>query len=374
MEAISFFMICLITLLFFCAYVAFAQWRNTRDTATPWYIGYLIAADLHYLRQFLIDIARDHGYPYPPDLPLRWDAPLSYFSLICYIVFLAKVLDFQAQAPRLNRMFHGFAHLYLVLLIVHIGMQIFLGYNSANLLYQGARILMFPVMLYAIIFLRRHAVYFYQKLILLGCLFLVGGMFSAILTEIVPWHDPLPDIIRVFQTSWGTFYFYHMKVGIFLDVICFSWALTLLQKHKIAQAQSDPMVVAPDAARFVAVPSGISFKEKEQDEFMLQVNHFLSENYTDENVGVQQLAQGVYLSVSQTNRRIKEKTGLTTEQYIRQYRLEQAYEKLMNSRKSVTEIAMDVGFKDMAHFSTCFKRQFGMSPSEIRRNGGQIAD
>ena len=102
-------------------------------------------------------------------------------------------------------------------------------------------------------------------------------------------------------------------------------------------------------------------------------NHFLSKNYGDENVGVQQLAQGVYLSVSQTNRRIKEKTGLTTEQYIRQYRLEQAYEMVMNSRKSVTEIAMDVGFKDMAHFSTCFKRQFGVSPSEIRRNGGQIA-
>ncbi|WP_373551450.1 helix-turn-helix domain-containing protein [Haliscomenobacter sp.] len=375
MEMISFFTICLLTLLLFCSYVAYAQWRNTRDDATPLYIGYLLAADLHYLRQFWIDLARDHGYPYPPDLPLRWDSPLSYLSLICYILFIAKILDFQQQAPRLNRLFKSFALGYLILLVTHIVMQLLWGYSAANGLYQGARILMFPVMVLAIVFLYRHAVQFYQKLILLGCLFLVGGMISAILTEFAPWQDPLLDIIRAFQTPWGTFYFYHMKVGIFLDVICFSWALTLLQKRKMmAGAKTDPMIIQPNVARFVAVEPLLQFKKKEQEIFMQQVDDFLSKNYADEAMGVQNLAKQIYLSPSQTTRRIKEITGLTTEQYIRHYRLTRAYTLLKDPNKSITDIALDVGFKDVSHFSTCFKRQFGKSPSEMRKNAGKVKE
>jgi AraC-like DNA-binding protein len=34
----------------------------------------------------------------------------------------------------------------------------------------------------------------------------------------------------------------------------------------------------------------------------------------------------------------------------------------------VTEIAFRWGFKDSAHFSRSFKREFGISPSEVRRN------
>ncbi len=375
MEMISFFTICLLTLLLFCSYVAFAQWRNTRDDATPWYIGYLLAADLHYLRQFWIEVAQLYAYPSPPDLPLRWDSLLSYLSLICYIMFLAKVLGYQTQAPQLNRIFHGFARLYLVLFFMHIGMQMVWGYTTANLMYQGARILMFPIMLYTIVFLRRHAVQFYQKLILLGCLFLVGGMLSAILTMLVPWYDPLPDIIRAFQTPWGTFYFYHMKVGIFLDVICFSWALTLIQKYKMMDAaKADPMVIQPNVARFVAVEPLVHFKKKEQEIFMENVDDFLSKNYANEAVGVQDLAKQIYLSPSQATRRIKEITGLTTEQYIRHYRLIQAYHLLKDPNKSITDIALDVGFKDVPHFSTCFKRQFGKSPSEMRKNAGKVKE
>jgi len=349
MEAMSFFMICFIAILFFCAYVAFAQWRNTRDAATPWYIGYLIAVDLHYLRQFLIDIARDHGYPYPLDLPLRWDTPLSYLSLIAYILFLSKVLNFQAQAPRLHLIFRGFALVYLALLVLNLLLQIMLGFTTANLAYQISRILMFLVMIVAIIFLRRRAIYLYQKLILLGCLFLVGGMLSAILTEYTPRYDLIHDIIRAFPTPWGTFYFYHMRVGILLDVICFSWALTLLQKHKmLAEAKTDPMIIQPNVARFVEVEPLIGFKKKEQEIFIQQVDDFLGKNYSNEVIGVQDLAKQIYLSPSQTTRRVKEITGLTTEQYIRHYRLSKAYHLLKDPNKSIRDIALDVGFKALS--------------------------
>jgi AraC-like DNA-binding protein len=127
-------------------------------------------------------------------------------------------------------------------------------------------------------------------------------------------------------------------------------------------------------ARFVAVEPLVQFKKKEQEIFMQQVDDFLNENYSNEAIGVQDLAKQIYLSPSQATRRIKEITGLTTEQYIRHYRLSQAYNLLKDPNKSITDIALDVGFKDVPHFSTCFKRQFGKSPSEMRKNAGKVKE
>ena len=166
-----------------------------------------------------------------------------------------------------------------------------------------------------------------------------------------------------------------MKVGIFFDVICFSWALTLMQKEKMmAGSKSDPMVIQPNVARFVAVEPLVQFKKKEQEIFIQQVDDFLSKNYANETMGVQDLAKQIFLSPSQATRRIKEITGLTTEQYIRHYRLSKAYHLLKDPSKSITEVALDVGFKDVPHFSTCFKRQFGVSPSELRKNAGKVKE
>jgi hypothetical protein len=61
--------------------------------------------------------------------------------------------------------------------------------------------------------------------------------------------------------------------------------------------------------------------------------------------------------------------GTTVGTWIRSRRLAKCRAELANLRKdrSVTEIAMDWGFNDVAHFSRSFSSAFGISPREFRR-------
>lgn len=45
-------------------------------------------------------------------------------------------------------------------------------------------------------------------------------------------------------------------------------------------------------------------------------------------------------------------------------RLKAAQDKLNNEQKKVSDVYLEVGFKNFSHFSTAFKKQFGYSPSK----------
>lgn len=61
-------------------------------------------------------------------------------------------------------------------------------------------------------------------------------------------------------------------------------------------------------------------------------------------------------------------TGQSVSDYIWERRLQRAREELelAGSRRTVTEIALACGFNSMSHFSSMFRRRFGVTPSELR--------
>jgi AraC-like DNA-binding protein len=66
-----------------------------------------------------------------------------------------------------------------------------------------------------------------------------------------------------------------------------------------------------------------------------------------------------------------EDTGESVAGLIRRERLARCWCDLERpSGGAVTEIAFRWGFKDSAHFSRAFKREFGISPTEVRRSAG----
>lgn len=65
---------------------------------------------------------------------------------------------------------------------------------------------------------------------------------------------------------------------------------------------------------------------------------------------------------------MKATTGLTPTEYLRQYRMEEAEKRLLNTTMSETEIAQDVGFQNIYYFSTVFKQYTGMAPTQYRQS------
>lgn len=96
--------------------------------------------------------------------------------------------------------------------------------------------------------------------------------------------------------------------------------------------------------------------------FLDDVTALVEPNISNVQFGVTLLAEGVFLSVSQLNRKLKTITGKTPADFIRTIRLEKAIELLKNG-ESVADVAWAVGFEDSVYFSKVFKKQYGFPPS-----------
>jgi AraC family transcriptional regulator, exoenzyme S synthesis regulatory protein ExsA len=96
----------------------------------------------------------------------------------------------------------------------------------------------------------------------------------------------------------------------------------------------------------------------------VDILEFLNENYQDD-LSLEQIASFTGRSLATFKRDFKKVSPLTPQKWIMKKRLEMAYIKLKEDAKKVHEVYLEVGFKNPSHFSTAFKKQYGISPTEI---------
>lgn len=82
---------------------------------------------------------------------------------------------------------------------------------------------------------------------------------------------------------------------------------------------------------------------------------------------IEALAQEVHYSPAYLSELFKQETGQTIGKYMLQLRMEQAMELLRASKRSIFQIAGDVGYAEQTHFTRLFKKYTGMTPLEYRK-------
>lgn len=60
--------------------------------------------------------------------------------------------------------------------------------------------------------------------------------------------------------------------------------------------------------------------------------------------------------------------GINYIEYVNTLRLEKAKEMLGNSKMNVSEVAERTGFESLSYFSKQFKKKYGVSPQDFRKN------
>jgi AraC-like DNA-binding protein len=87
-----------------------------------------------------------------------------------------------------------------------------------------------------------------------------------------------------------------------------------------------------------------------------------------ENISLDEVAAAVNASPFNFSRIFHEQTGVSLHRYLTQLRLRAALERLLDS-PDITSLALDLGFSSHSHFTEAFRREFGSTPSEFRKNG-----
>ena len=89
-----------------------------------------------------------------------------------------------------------------------------------------------------------------------------------------------------------------------------------------------------------------------------------SGGYSDSDYNVEKLSAEIGMSRGHLYRKVKELTGFSPVEFLRNYRLKRAAEILKQKSMTVSEACYATGFSSPAYFTKCFREYFNMTPTE----------
>ena len=104
----------------------------------------------------------------------------------------------------------------------------------------------------------------------------------------------------------------------------------------------------------------------DKSKYVMEAINFISEHYQDTDISVGVIAQSLGISEGHLSHTFKKETDYTVMAYITRIRMSAAMKLLADCRNKVYEVAEAVGYRDIAYFSSSFKKIVGVSPSEYQ--------
>lgn len=103
----------------------------------------------------------------------------------------------------------------------------------------------------------------------------------------------------------------------------------------------------------------------------LRVKSYLDENYMEE-ISLEKIAQAVRANIYYLSHAFKDMSGYAPMQYVTRRRIGEAQNLLISTSRSITDIAMQVGYSNSNYFQNVFRSIVGMPPGQYRRKWQQV--
>lgn len=104
------------------------------------------------------------------------------------------------------------------------------------------------------------------------------------------------------------------------------------------------------------------------DVLVSNILDIINNNYMDQNLSIDSIADKVNMSATYMGRLFKKLTSKSISEIITEIRMEKAKELLKTTSMSVSEIVEKVGFSSSAYFYPLFKKMNGVTPNDYRQN------
>ena len=102
-----------------------------------------------------------------------------------------------------------------------------------------------------------------------------------------------------------------------------------------------------------------------REERLVEILTYIQRNYQD--VSLDSMAEEFHLSRPYLSKYIKEKTGETFQDVLRIEKLKRAKTLLKDTTKTIENIALEVGYENVEHFNRMFKKTYGVTPVQFRK-------
>ncbi|MFZ5999723.1 MAG: response regulator, partial [Bacteroidota bacterium] len=129
----------------------------------------------------------------------------------------------------------------------------------------------------------------------------------------------------------------------------------IVQRKKLVSRYNRSVVVKPHEITVTPL----------DERFIQRAIQFLEEHLDDSSLDVTRMTTALGMSRTNLHRKVKAITGLSTSEFIQDFRLRRAMLLIEQKTDSISQIAYQVGFNDQSYFTKCFKKKFGKTPSEV---------
>ena len=112
----------------------------------------------------------------------------------------------------------------------------------------------------------------------------------------------------------------------------------------------------------------------DDEKFLQDAIACVNRHLSDTDFDVPQFIDEMATSRTTLHKKLKSLTGLNTTGFVRSIRLKAACN-IMDGNKNIriSDLAYQVGFNDPKYFSICFKKEFGMQPTEYAMKAAKNA-
>ena len=185
------------------------------------------------------------------------------------------------------------------------------------------------------------------------------------------WGDVREMEISIEPPFWATWwaYFIYVLLAILFMVLIW-WEIRrrlLLRNRKFLQEGETDKVHHLKLQFFTNIPS-------DEEKFLQDAVACVNRHLDDPGFDVPQFVDEMATSRTTLHKKLKSLTGLNTTGFVRSIRLKAACRMMdENPNIRISELAYKVGFNDPKYFSICFKKEFGMQPTEYSMKSGKNA-
>lgn len=109
-----------------------------------------------------------------------------------------------------------------------------------------------------------------------------------------------------------------------------------------------------------------TLQARTDSDFVVRLEQVVANVFNDPDVTISDIADAMFVTSKQLQRKLKAQLDLTPNEYLRQYRLNQA-QTLLKQGLTIQQVSQQAGFNSQSYFTNCYKKAYAITPKQAQQ-------